>query len=33
LIEIFVNILRSQATTPLLPCVILKHGDSQWTKF
>lgn len=26
LIKIYVNIFRSQATTPLLPCVILKDG-------
>jgi hypothetical protein len=26
LIEIYVNIFRSQTTTPLLPCVVLKDG-------
>ena len=32
IIEIFVNIFMRHATTPVLPFIRLKYGDSQWNK-
>ena len=33
LMKLYGNILKRQATTPVLPCVRLKYCDPQWTKF
>ena len=32
IIQLFVNIFRRQATTPVLPFIRIKYGDSQWIK-
>jgi len=30
IIKIYVNIFRRQTTTPVLPFIRFKYGDSQW---